>query len=90
MRQYVGPPTVAAIAQMLKGGVQVNATEIAILDVVNLTYPLQELIAKGVIEGLETEEEEEEVMKGGILEVAEICNQNHFSGKTSTLGCCCV
>ena len=24
MRQYVGPPTVAAIAQMLKGGVQVN------------------------------------------------------------------
>ena len=25
-------------------------------------------------------EEEEEVMNGGILEVAEICNQNHFSG----------
>ena len=24
MRQYVGPPTVAAIAQMLKGGVEVN------------------------------------------------------------------
>ena len=24
MRQYVGPPTVAAVAQMIKGGVQVN------------------------------------------------------------------
>ena len=24
MRQYVGPPTVAAIAQMIKGGVQVK------------------------------------------------------------------
>ena len=24
MRQYVGPPTVATIAQMLKGGVQVK------------------------------------------------------------------
>ena len=46
-----------------------------------LTFALQELIAKGVIEGLEIEEEEEEVMNGGILEVAEICNQNHFSGK---------
>ena len=44
-----------------------------------LTFALQELIAKGVIEGLEIEEEE--VMNGGILEVAEICNQNHFSGK---------
>ena len=41
---------------------------------------MQELIAKGVIEGLETDEEEEEVVNGGILEVAEICNQNHFSG----------
>ena len=40
---------------------------------------MQELIAKGVVEGLE--EEEEEVMDGDILEVAEICNQNHFSGK---------
>ena len=26
-------------------------------------------------------EEEEEVMNGGILEVAKICNQNHFSGR---------
>ena len=34
-----------------------------------------------MIEGLETEEEEEEVMNDGILEVAEICNQNHFSGR---------
>ena len=34
-----------------------------------------------MIEGLETEEEEQEVMNGGILEVAEICNQNHFSGR---------
>ena len=33
-----------------------------------------------MIVGLETEEEEEEVMDGGILEVAEICNQNQFSG----------
>ena len=38
---------------------------------------MQELIAKGVVEGLE----EGEVMDGDILEVAEICNQNHFSGK---------
>ena len=44
---------------------------------------MQELIAKGVIEGLETDEEEEEVVNGGILEVAEICNQNHFSGMTN-------
>ena len=36
-----------------------------------------------MIEGLETEEEEEEVMNDGILEVAEICNQNHFSGMTN-------
>ena len=42
---------------------------------------VQELIAKGVIEGLETDEEEEEVVNGRILEVAEICNQNHFSGR---------
>merc|ERR1711971_279740 len=62
MRQYVGPPTVEAIALMLKGGVQ-------------------ELIAKGVIVGLD--EEEEEVMDGGILEVAEICNQHHFSGRAT-------
>ena len=34
-----------------------------------------------MIEGLETEEEEEEAMNDGILEVAEICNQNHFSGR---------
>ena len=34
-----------------------------------------------MIEGLETEEEEEVVMNAGILEVAEICNQNHFSGR---------
>ena len=33
-----------------------------------------------MIEGLETEEEEEVVMNAGILEVAKICNQNHFSG----------
>ena len=38
---------------------------------------MQELIAKGVVEGLE----EEELLDGDILEVAEICNQNHFSGK---------
>ena len=44
---------------------------------------MQELIAKGVIEGLETDEEEEEVVNGGILDVAEICNQNHFSGMTN-------
>jgi len=62
MRQYVGPPTVEAIALMLKGGVQ-------------------ELIAKGVIVGLD--EEEEEVMDSGIMEVAEICNQNHFSGRAT-------
>ena len=41
---------------------------------------MQELIAKGVIEGLGTDEEEEEVVNGRILDVAEICNQNHFSG----------
>ena len=28
MRQYVGPPTVAAIAQMLKGGVEVNTNRL--------------------------------------------------------------
>ena len=49
--------------------------------VFNPTLYIQELLAKGVIEGLETEEEEQEVMNGGILEVAEICNQNHFSGR---------
>ena len=31
MRQYVGPPTVAAIAQMLKGGVQVNTNRFTFL-----------------------------------------------------------
>ena len=30
---------------------------------------------------METEEEEEVVMNAGILEVAKICNQNHFSGR---------
>ena len=39
---------------------------------------MKELLAKGVIEELATEEEVE--IDGGILEVAEICNQNHFSG----------
>ena len=28
MRQYVGPPTVAAIALMLRGGVQVNTNRL--------------------------------------------------------------
>ena len=39
---------------------------------------MKELLAKGVIEELGTDEEVE--INGGILEVAEICNQNHFSG----------
>ena len=30
-----------------------------------------------------TNKDEEEVMNDGILEVAEICNQNHFSGMTN-------
>jgi len=64
-RQYVGPPTVEAISEMLKGGVQ-------------------ELIAKGVIEGLGEEEEDlDEAMLGDILEVARFCNQHHFSGRTA-------
>ena len=39
LRQYVGPPTVEAIAQMLKGGVQVNTNRLLTLeghDVVNI------------------------------------------------------
>ena len=86
MRQYVGPPTVAAIAQMLRGGVEVNKKGSCHRNCDIRGSPscaLQELLAKGVIEGFETEEEEQdqEVMNASILEVAKICNQNHFSGR---------
>ena len=41
MRQYVGPPTVAAIAQMLRGGVEVNIKKVLATEIVTLEgHPL--------------------------------------------------
>ena len=83
-RQYVGPPTVAAIAQMLTGGVQVKRTLTWFLR--NNFFVLQELVAKGVIEA--SEEEMDDLVKADIVAVATFCNQHSLSGKILTLFVC--